>query len=479
MNNVEKVLSEIPFPFDPHDYQAVDAERACLAHSFGLYLDMGLGKTFTSTIVGIHKLMNGYETSIVLCPAALVTQWSDWLNSLHGLSVAVYRGDPNQRIGIILDCDFVVMSYQIWQRDYVHILNSATKPIYFIVDEATVLCNIKNLTYKLLMGGVKKETYFHVIPTHPNGGFKRKKKVQIDRCSDGICLLTGTPINKPLDAYGLIKITNPTAYRSYGFFERQHVRSYTEFRKPESYKSLQTLRNNLLLNGSIREVTDHLDLPEKVYNIIEYDLDPAHKALYDRLIDERLVQLDDGKVIDATEAQSLYHWSQRIIFCPEHMGYSKDPAGIELLDSVLIDVRQAVIFAHYKDTNRKVVERYGAGGCYGEVSRKQQDENVRLFKAGELAFIAANTKSAGYGLNLQVTDQVIAIELPITPRDFRQMEARVWRQGQTRRVMVTVFVARGTIQKTLHTRIKSKDDLMIEVTHSKQSLRDDLRGEGK
>ncbi len=477
MNNVERAIYEIPLPFELHNYQAEDAERACIAHSFGMYLDMGLGKTVSSTVVGVHKLLSGYETVIVLVPAALVTQWADWLNSLKGLSVTTYRGTPNQRMGLVLNSDFVVMSYQIWQRDHEHILNTSVKPLYFIVDEATVLCNIQNFTYKLLMGGVRKEKYFHPLPNHPNGGFKRTRKVEIKRASDGICLLTGTPINKPLDAYGLIKITNLGAYRSYGEFERQHVLRKNQFGQPESYKSLGTLRENLLLNGSIREVTDHIDLPEKVYNVIEYDLAPKHKALYDRLVDERLVELSDDKVLDATEAQSLYHWSQRLIFSPEHMDYKGIPEGFEILDSVLTDVRQAVIFAHYRDTNRKVVERYGAGGCFGDVSRTQQDENVRLFKAGELRYIAANTKSAGYGLNLQVTDQVVAIELPITPRDFRQMEARVWRQGQTKRVVVTVFVARGTIQKTLHTKIKSKDDLMLEVTHSKQSLRADLKGE--
>jgi SNF2 family DNA or RNA helicase len=123
-----------------------------------------------------------------------------------------------------------------------------------------------------------------------------------------------------------------------------------------------------------------------------------------------------------------------------------------------------------------MVKRYNAGGCYGSFSRSEQDEAIKEFQAGRLKVLTANTRSAGYGLNLQVCNQIIFGDVPITPRDFLQAESRCWRQGQKERVVITVLVAKGTIQTKLFSTIMEKDDQMTAVTQSKESLRKVLLG---
>ena len=88
--------------------------------------------------------------------------------------------------------------------------------------------------------------------------------------------------------------------------------------------------------------------------------------------------------------------------------------------------------------------------------------------------LTINEKSGGVGLNLQVCSSAVYPEMPVTARGFRQSVGRIYRQGQKERVIITLFVARKTIQKTLLKLIMARDDVMQEVLCSPKSLREDL-----
>lgn len=471
MNPVDEVLTHIKLPFELRDFQKEDANRFAPENSCGIYLDMGCGKTVVATVTGIYKLLHGYNTIITLVPASLLQQWYEWLTSL-GLAVCKYEGSPKVRSAMDMDADFILMTFQIFQNDYDRI-KLIEKP-YYIVDEAQIMCNTDNVLYRMMRGGLR--TIKTKIPLSNGSFMTMNKKTQYPRIADAVCLLTGTPVNSPLDAYGLIKITSPDIYANYNSFKRTHVDLEDDFGNPLTYKNLEGLHNNLVANAVIRETSDHLDMPEKAYNVIEYDLSPSHMKLYKKILDERMLVVDGKIEIEALEANAIYHLAQEMILNPNIAGYDKDPKGLEILDTLVDGVKQCLIFNNYVSSNEKVMARYGFGGCFGSVSRTDQNRYVEEFKEKKLKGITANVKSGGYGLNLQICSQVFYPELPITPRDFRQSEARVYRQGQKERVVITILVARGTIQQKLFKKIMTKDDVMGKVTHTKQSMRRDLMG---
>lgn len=466
---VEEVLKHIDLPFDMHNYQIEDANAACLQDCYGLYLDPGLGKTVCSTVIGVYKLLQGFNSVITIVPASIISQWVEWLTELN-LEVTDYRGSPKARQKLSLDSDFIVMSPQIYQRDYDRM---GLKNVYYIIDEATNMCNTNNILFKMLRGGVVKKQAFITLS---NGGkMPITENTQYKRRMDNCCLLTGTPINEPLDAYGLISITSPKAYPNFYNFKRIHVAAVDNFKKPVAFRGLDEINKNLTENAVIREVGDHLDLPEKIYKIVRYDLSPAHLKLYRKLVDEQILELEDGSIIDATEATKLYHLCQQFIWCP--VEFDKKIEGLEVLDTLVADTRRRLIFNKYRGANTLMMKRYDAGGCYGEVSRSMQGKYVDAFKAGVLDTLVANPKSGGVGLNLQICDQVIFSELPVTSNDMKQAEMRCWRQGQKNPVVITLMVARNTIQPTLLRRLLKKDDTKVATLNTKESLRKNLRGE--
>jgi SNF2 family DNA or RNA helicase len=469
----EEVLQHIKLPFELSDYQVEDIDRFSLVDASGLYLDPGLGKTVMGVIIGCYKLLHGFESVMTIVPASLITQWVEFLTELE-LDFVEYRDTPKGREKISFEgAEFIVMSPEIYRKDHDRMIK--LENMYYVVDEATVLCNKDNVLYKMLRGGVRKEKTHMTLAS----GFKMPvtKNTQYPRLMTDCCLMTGTPINSPLDAYGLIAITSPGRYVNYQAFYRYHVAEEDKFGRPTEFTRLDEINDALTENASLREITDHLDLPEKIYRIIKYDLTPDHMALYKKLVEEQILVLKDGSIIDATQANVMYHLCQKFVFCP--VEFTGKIEGLEVLDTLVADTRQRIIFNKHVAVNDLVMDRYDAGGCYGKVGRKDQDAYIKAFKAGELDTITANPKSGGVGLNLQICNQVIFSELPLTSRDLRQSEARVWRRGQENPVVITLMVARKTIQATLLSRVLKKDDVSVKTLHSKSSLRDDLMGAGE
>lgn len=468
---IQEVLDAgIRLPFDeaPHQFQIEDLNDKARARSQLFAWGIGLGKSMAGAITGGYKLLHGYSRVFVVAPASILQQWKEVLDKM-GFDAVLYVGSPTARAKLHFDHDFIVVGFEIFQKDYDRIKNF---PGFYVVDEAVILSNPNNIFYKMFNGGTIKKK----IPV-PGRMKPEIKVIQYEGVNHGACLLTATPSNNPGDLYGLIKTVAPEIYVNEFQFRRLHVSEENIFGAPSKFQNLDLLRDNLRSVASIREVTDHLDMPLKSYNIIEYDLDPDHFLLYKRLMEERLLVHEGKIVVDALSAGALYNFAQKIILSPDIGMYKKPPRGLELLDNIVRNNPQTLIVNHYNMTNEKLVKRFsdlGSGGCFGGISRAKQTEFVQAFKEGRLRVLLTHPRSGGTGLNLQVCPNVVFPELPITARDYRQCEGRVWRQGQKERVIVSILIARKTIQKTLLKRVLDRDDVNSEVLGTTKTLRQEL-----
>ena len=467
-NPLQMVLDVVTLPFEKlRQYQEEDFYKGIACPIFGAFLDLGLGKTILSILIAVYKLLtNEFDRAYVLCPASLITQWMGVLESL-GLNAVAYRGTPKQREKIDLEVDFLVVSFQIFQQDYERLKRSDA---YIIVDEATILCQVSNILYKMLAGGeVRKKLPMKEGQLKPEFSIRRLNKIMF-----GGSMLSATPTNKNEDAYGIISLKTPGIYTNYNQFLRIHVDEYDYFNKPKSYKSLDLLRDNLLLNSSHRLVTDHIDLPPIIFKTVFYDLSSAHQELYDKLLNEKFLELDGKVMIDALQAVSLFHWSQRIILAPEKGGLKEEAVIFELLSMAISSMRNFIIFSNYVDSNKSLMSKFNIGGIFGGATPKQKDQAIKDFTEGKLNGLTIHPKSGGQGLNLQCTHNVLFPELPVTPRDFRQCCGRVYRSGQDSTVVVTVFVAKDTVQQSIFNRVLKRDLESSKMMRVDNLLQDSL-----
>jgi SNF2 family DNA or RNA helicase len=121
---------------------------------------------------------------------------------------------------------------------------------------------------------------------------------------------------------------------------------------------------------------------------------------------------------------------------------------------------KAVVFSQWETMLHKaaeVLDRLGVGYAllHGGMQGKERRAVLEQFQQ-EGCRVFLSTDAGGVGLNLQLADTVINLELPWNPAVLEQRIARVHRMGQKRPVRVVNFVTRGTIEERVLRAIESK-----------------------
>lgn len=460
LGEYDNIRSKFEFPFELYPFQIESVNELAPLPRTGLYFAPGLGKTAVSTHCGLYKNV----PLLILVPPMLVVQWYRWLRSIRRadgshLRVVTYRGTPKVRASIKLTgWDAVVMSMGVFKNDIERISREAPINLHVILDEAHCVKNIGTANYRTFRDFVSTRSYQ---------------------------LLTGTPLNNPLDAYAYVKLVAPDIYRNYSQFERVHVAERDFFKNPISYANLDLLKTNLLVNSVIKTKEDVLtDLPEAIIQSVEYELHPKHLALYQRLATEQLLKLPDGDKIDATSASALLHALGQIIMGWAHFAQddSVKPAGYDLLEEILEEIgdKKLIVFANYRRTNADIVRRYGCPGIWGDVSPKEKEKAWVLFLDDpSCRMITLQPTSAGVGLDgaQHVCQDVLYLEPPIAVTHFIQSFSRVHREGQKSVVTVRMATALKTLQQYLVRRLSEKEDLVQPLQGSKAVLKVALFGD--
>ena len=448
-------------PFIVHPLQVQAVNDAALWSTVGLFLDTGTGKTLVESLLSLFRIMQGAETSIIIMPPGLIRQWAVWLSRItradgSPLRVTEYVGTPKVRQSLPLNVDFVLVGSQIFKIDYERFAKHFSGRVYHVgVDEATMVSNIETDTHE--------KVYEFSLGMTPH-------------------LLTGTPVSNPLDAYGLLKFTNPGCYRSFRHFQNMHVEEVDFWGKPAKFCNLDMLKENLATN-SVRILFEDMypDAEQPLFVPLPYDLDPAHLRLYRRLADEELLELESGGKIDATSASKLTHALGQIV--ANYGFFAEDPRKVsktvDMLDERLREIfpGKLVVFANYRMTIKLLLERFsrqGAVAINGDASAKQKDAAVQRFiNDPDCRMVVIHPKSGGFGLDgLQHVSHHMAFVEPVRdPRTFHQCVARLKRTGQRRRVVVTLLSAVGTLQMRAVRDLVRNDTIASQVIHTASDLR--------
>lgn len=452
------VVAHYDFPFDLHPYQVEAVNFLAPLPRSGLYLQPGLGKTAVATSCALYKRTVGLsEVTLGIMPPMLVAQWARWLSKVHPktgvpLRVTQYEGTPAERRAKSFDADFVLMGIQIFKIDIERITEEfRDKVVFTFLDEAQCIKDVGRHNYQRFKAFVDGRMHQ---------------------------LLTGTPLNSPMDGYAFINLVAQGVYRNLLHYTNTHVLSVDQYNEPDSFQNLDLLKENLLINSSLKTKEDVLhDLPEAIITEIEYELDKKHYALYKTLANDKLLKLPDGEKIDATQATALYHALGQIVCQWHHFG--ADPALkskiYDLIEEVLEELghRKLIVFSNYQRTNEEVVRRFGCPGIWGQIPHKQKLLNqARFLYDDRCRLIAMHPQSGGVGLDgfQHVCQDVLYTEPPITPSHWTQSLSRVHREGQTQSVTVRMSIARGTLQRHLTTRLSEKEALIQPVQGAKAYL---------
>lgn len=457
---------------DGRTYQNVGIEKI-RARSMAIFWEMGLGKTFAV----LKVLSKGPSLTVVACPIAVSKTWLD----------EVQKWRPDIRV---ISTIKLTAAKRKAQRDLV-LHHCRTVPVILLINYEQS---------RETAAWLKPYGKCHVVVADEsswikNGRAKRTKGMLALRSrARRAYALSGTPIlHGPMDLHSQMTFVDPDilsenywAFRArYAVLESQKFGDGKTFQKIVDYKHMDELMERLQpWSMSLKKEDVAKDLPPKIYEIRNIDLDEKERKNYNFIKNQMALAFPEGgfvplpnalsKLMKLMQASSGFYYYDVPVpgavkfngkYVVEH-GRSKRKAIIELLDYELAG-SPTIIWSALRWEQYRLARELKEKGF--KVNSKLFDKTAlkaaEKFIENKGQILIASAAELGYGMNLQRASNEIFASNNFKYGDREQAEARCHRIGQQNTVTIIDIIADNTIDmKTLNVLKKKGDiaDLIME-----------------
>lgn len=301
--------------------------------------------------------------------------------------------------------------------------------------------------------------------------------------------LTGTPApNSLMDLWAPIYLLDQgerlgktiTGYREQYFMpgEQSGQIVYNWKQKKESEAQIYKAISDIAVSMKAK---DWLQLPERIDRSVPIKLTEQAQALYKKLEKELLLEYIDADVVANTAAalsSKLLQMASGAVYDEERGVKQIHDAKLDALEDIIeaAQGKPVLVFYNFKHSLSRIQERFQQA----RILRKGKEGNgdIRAWNNDEIPLLLLHPKSAGHGLNLQESscqtvvwyDQIWSLE------EDQQANARIYRQGQTRRIVVMRLVAEGTMDEDVMAALESKasgqEELMQAIKARIERIKD-------
>jgi len=465
-----------PFKTKPYAHQAKAWDMSKEKDEFGLFMEMGTGKTKVAIDTIAYLYDSGRINSVlIVAPKGVYMNWvtkeipthlPDHVRYVMASWHAAPKKAEQQALDHVMsqsdDLRILVMNVEAFSTDrgtkFASLFMDIGGRVAMVVDESTAIKNPAAARTK------------NVIKVGMKAKYKR--------------ILTGTPVTRsPLDLYSQCQFLNPhlLGFSSYYTFRNRYAimvdikAGNRSFKKIVGFKQLEEL-TKLLQSFSYRvKKADCLDLPDKVYQYRYVELSKEQKQIYKQLSDTAIASLQ-GKAITVdnvlTEILRLHQ-----ITC----GHFKSDDGTivdvpnnrldELMDVLEEAGDKVIIWATYVQDIRKITEKlaevYGPESVvtyYGATSTDDRSDAVKRFQDDpNTRFFIGNPSTGGYGLTLTAASTVVYYSNSYNLEYREQSEDRAHRIGQTKSVNYVDLCTQGTIDEKIIKALRAKKNIAAQV----------------
>ena len=440
--------------FIPHEYQKYSIQKIIENNKYGLFLDMGLGKT-VSTLTAFSDLqLLDTDKMLVIAPLNVAKDtWADEINKwehLKHMTVSKVLGTPKQRIDALKqDADIYITNKENtkWLCDYY----KKDWPFdMIVVDELSTFKNHTSQRFKAL-----------------------KKKLPLVKRFVG---LTGTPSpNSMMDLWAQVYLID-SGERLEKSFTRFRERYFKPTHQVSEHVFNWELREDAeeLIYQKIEDVcismkaSDYLDMPERIDTSQEVTLSNEERKLYEELERDYILESEeDGTIVaqsGASLSQKLLQLSNGAVYTDEQDVRQVHDRKLDKLEEIVEESQgqPILLFYNFKHDKERILERFNQAVVLGSDGYKDE------WDKGNTEILLAHPASAGHGLNLQQGGHIIVwFGLTWSLELYQQANARLYRQGQDNTTIIHHIMTENTIDQRVYKALQNKeltqDELMNAV----------------
>jgi len=436
--------------YEPMIHQTKTAEFLTLNRRAFVFNTMGTGKTAAALWTLDYLKQRGHIKKIlIIAPLSVMDVWvNEAFSVIPQWSFNQLVGKRERRISLLnAGADVCVINYD----GLVSIQEEIEdwKPDLVIVDEADAYCNPQTKRYEALKNTLKVDTR--------------------------LWLLTGTPVpNAPTDAYGLIKLVDPSKLpASFKLFQETLMYKrgpYKWYPKPGAEDRVFEL-----MQPAIRFTKkDCLDLPPITYNSRKCAMSQEQQTVFDNVKNAmKHEDRDAGIEIKAVNAAVKLIKLQQIM-----CGVVKDSNGdpvmlnpkdrLEQVDEIIAGAEaKVIIFVPFVNVMHLVKDhlekRYGVELVNGDVKKTERDEIFSRFQHDDkLRVLVAHPKVAAHGLTLTAANTIIWYAPTFSIGQYLQANARIERKGQ-KLAMSIYHLWCHPVEAAIYTLLQTRESLQSRV----------------
>lgn len=428
----------------PHDYQT-RAKDFILEHpKAGMLLEMGLGKTVI-TLTAIDVLINElFEVDRVLVIAPKRVAEDTWTREhakwdhLRHLRVSKVLGSPEQRRrALAVDADI----YVIGRDNVVWLVEQCRQGWPFdmvVIDELSSFKNPQAKRFRALKKVIPKASRVVGLTGTPSANGL------MDLWAEIYLLDRGERLGHTLGAYRE-KYFRPGARNGYIVFKWEPLRG--------SREKIEAAISDICISMS---ADDYLTLPKRIDNLIPVKLSPQEMKQYKTMEAEQLLHIDDEDVVALNAAAVM----TKLLQIANGSVYSHEGNVVRLHDAKLealleiIDTTDSPVLIFYSYKHDLAAIKAAIPGA----RTLDGPEDIAEWNAGRVQVLLAHPASVGYGLNLQEGGHVIVwYGLTWSLELYQQANARLYRQGQDKPVIIHHLIAEGTVDEQVMRALQEKD----------------------
>ena len=423
---------------------------------------MGLGKTIISLTAISHLLYDSFEVSRVLIIAPLRVARDTWVaelgkwEHLRGLKIERVLGTPKERVAALSRrAEMYIINRENVEWLVKHFAGRRLPFDMLVVDE---LSSFKNSRAKRFLALKKVLPQFSRVvgltgTPAPNG--------LEDLWPQVFLLDRGVRLGRTMKSYLDMFFDTPNSWLPY----KHELKPGAE---EEIYRRLGDICVSM-------RAADHIQMPERVDNIVEVTLSAREEKLYRQMERDMLLPYADGDVLAlnaASLAGKLLQLANGAVYDEFHNIRVIHDRKLDALEDLIeaANGKPLLVMYTFQHDLTRIQERFGkyTPDTPEGVRELKTSADMEDWNEGRIRVAVTQPASTGHGLNLQHGGcTIVWFGLNWSLELYEQANARLWRQGQKQTVVIHHLVTKGTmdeqVMEALHDKAADQNALLAAV----------------
>lgn len=398
-----------------------------------LYLEPGLGKSR----VALTSARRAHRTLILAPPTPAELVWPEQRDKwAPDMSFRLVRGTPKEREAILYDerPQLAVLNYTMLHWFYDLVARKRRIPYDLLVmDECNAVKNASSIAFRTLAA--------------------------IEEAFDGVIPMTGTPAENSLaDNWGPCYLVDhgEALGKKIGVFRERYCRPVLR----ENYVRWEVSRPHELMLAAaplcfVRKANDCLDMPPLVFNDVYFDLGKRERKFFESIDKRSVVPIDDPFVCKNTGVayDKMRQVSSGFVYDEQRETHILGSSKFDALQECIDEAQGQPVFVGYWFSASERIINDSMYFLYGrrypvinrDTSMADKAKYLKRWSQGRIPVLLGQIGTIAKGANMQSPHaSVLFFDLPWSHGMHWQFIRRVWRYGQSTRVVVRRLLARYT-----------------------------------